>query len=98
MGQVRSLDRIERMGKRWRPTKGLIMHPDNSFGYKRVRLSLERKQWRVMVHVLVLLAFVGPRPEGYDANHIDGDKANNAVHNLEWVTRRENILHAFARV
>jgi hypothetical protein len=48
-----------------------------------------------MVHNLVLYAFVGPRPESFQTNHIDGNKTNNVLENLEWVTRRENILHAF---
>lgn len=45
-------------------------------------------------HVLVAELFISPRPEGMDINHIDGDKENNQVGNLEYVTHRYNINHA----
>lgn len=52
---------------------------------------------RYYVHALVAEAFLPPRPTPkHEINHIDGDKQNRAASNLEWCTRRENILHAFA--
>jgi len=49
------------------------------------------------VHRLVLQAF-NPilDPENYDVNHKDTNKQNNWLYNLEWMTRSENIIHAFA--
>lgn len=47
------------------------------------------------VHRVVYELFVGPIPKGYDINHIDGNKFNNNVCNLEAVTRSENQNHAF---
>jgi hypothetical protein len=43
------------------------------------------------IHVLVLEAFVGPRPEGHHGCHWDGDKSNNRLSNLRWATVKENI-------
>ena len=49
----------------------------------------DRKQQRA-VHDLVLTAFVGPRPEGLQARHLDGNKAHNQLSNLCWGTAQEN--------
>jgi hypothetical protein len=46
------------------------------------------------VHQLVLLAFVGPRPPGKVASHLDDDRTNNALSNLAYQTHRENMLDA----
>ncbi len=45
------------------------------------------------VHRLVLEAFCGVDPERSEVNHKDGDRRNNNLNNLEWVTRAENIRH-----
>lgn len=62
-------------------------------GYLLVALCKNGKQKSHHVHKLVIEAFVGPRPEGYDVNHIDEDKRNNSVKNLEYCTHRDNINH-----
>ena len=69
----------------------------NKAGYLVVSLYDKQTHMRrtVRVHRLVAEAFIA-NPEGKeDVNHIDGNKANNAVDNLEWATRSENILHRY---
>lgn len=55
----------------------------NYAGYHVVSLS-DRKQYRL--HVLILEAFVGPRPAGMQGCHKDNDKSNNTLENLRWDT------------
>lgn len=64
-------------------------------GYVGVKLKHESKVWkRVKVHVIVLRVFVGPRPDGLVINHIDGDKTNNSLENLEYCTQLANERHS----
>lgn len=65
--------------------------------YLYVGLNHKGKRWHTTVHILVAFAFLGPRPEGKEVNHKDGDKYNNCIDNLEYVTHQENQIHA-ARV
>lgn len=64
-------------------------------GYQAVVLSRENTKREFLVHRLVLMAFCGRPAQGIECNHVDGDKSNNNVKNLEWVTSSENKIHAF---
>ncbi len=66
----------------------------NTGGYPCVSLTMKPKNIFVTVHKLVAHEFIGKRPEGYQINHIDGNKINNCVENLEYVTPAQNIKHA----
>lgn len=46
------------------------------------------------LHVLVAEAFIGPRPDGLEVHHIDHDRMNPRVDNLEYVTHQENVALA----
>lgn len=65
-------------------------------GVVSVRISLNNKQKLATVHSLVAECFIGPRPEGLQIDHIDGNRANNHKDNLEYVTPKENIQRAWA--
>lgn len=64
-------------------------------GYKRITLSIDGKEERWSVHRLVALLFVPNSEQKPQVNHIDGNKENNDVSNLEWCTASENCRHAF---
>ena len=68
----------------------------DSKGYQRVCVTVKRVKRTLKIHREVAKAFI-PNPSDLpQVNHIDGDKNNNSVDNLEWVTNRENALHAIA--
>jgi hypothetical protein len=82
--QVSSLGRV--MGRRGKPLTQIV----NQFGYKTVSPYVGGKTLYRQAHRLVAQAFI-PNPDGLPlVNHIDGDRLNNVVSNLEWVTARQN--------
>lgn len=63
-------------------------------GYRRVIIYKNGKRKKFFVHRLVAMQYI-PNPENKpQVNHKDGNKLNNSVENLEWVTNKENIRHA----
>ena len=83
--EISTLGRVRRIGKR-NLTKG---HSDK-LGYVVVALPINNKRTNFRVHRLVAQAFI-PNPENKEqVDHIDGNRANNRVENLRWVTAEEN--------
>lgn len=66
----------------------------DKYGYYTVKLSVKRKVYYRTVHRLVAETFIPNPNELPQVNHIDGNKTNNSVDNLEWVTPRQNVTHA----
>lgn len=62
-------------------------------GYRQVTLWKYGEAKYPLVHTLVAAAFIGPCPDGYEVNHINGAKADNHLANIEYVTRSENHIH-----
>lgn len=96
LGSVRSLSRMTR--GRWdslKLSKGRYLKPYlMNTGYLRVDLSKKGVTTSFAIHRLVGKAFI-PLIEGKNhINHIDNNRANNHVSNLEWCTPKENTAHA----
>ncbi len=92
-GMVRSLDRISSNGKRVK-AKHLKLCA-KSDGYIVVGLYKNGRQKTSYVHKLVADAFIPRVGNKTEINHIDGNKKNNRVSNIEWSSRSENIKHAY---
>lgn len=63
----------------------------SSRGYHLICLWSNKKMKTCLVHRLVLLAFIGPCPQGMECRHLDGNKDNNNLDNLRWGTCDENV-------
>lgn len=84
---------ISNLGNVMRNKKQLKKIVDKN-GYVFVRLYKNGKQKHFSVHRLVAVAFI-PNPQNLpEVNHIDANKENNFVNNLEWCTHTENMVHA----
>lgn len=71
-----------------------VLKPSTRNGYRIIVLLNETNRKTVSVHREVLNNFIGIPRQDQECNHKDGNKKNNHVNNLEWVTRRENVHHA----
>ena len=97
MGRVKSLERTARCGLnggcyRTVPERILKLNKDSN-GYLQVNLCKDGKRKNCLVHGIVAQAFL-ENPMGYtEVNHIDEDKTNNCMDNLEWCSRSYNLTY-----
>lgn len=96
LGRVKSLPRQRKgRGKGFRTTPEKVLTPIRVGDYLGVQLcDLERVEKRY-VHRLVAQSFLENMEGKREVNHIDGNKHNNMVTNLEWCSHSENGIHAF---
>jgi hypothetical protein len=95
-GSIKSLSRIrtDKHGNKFR-IKEKILKPQIRNNYLFVRLSKDNIKKTFSVHRLVATHFI-PNPQNKPyVNHIDGNRHNNKVSNLEWVTSNENMQHSY---
>lgn len=94
--EVSNLGRVKSLSNS-KSRKEKILKQQIRNGYFSVDLSKKHeKTKKFFVHRLVAIAFI-PNPENKEqVNHLDADKLNNKLTNLQWATRKENIAHAIA--
>lgn len=89
--EVSDLGRIRSLKKRNKWLAGRIIKCfPNSDGYASVTMKSNSVNYRQPVHKLVLVAFIGPCPPGLQCRHLDGDRWNATLSNLEWNTYQVN--------
>jgi hypothetical protein len=99
-GRIKSVDMIlsykRHKNDLKRTRKGKILTPTKAKnGYLRVEMSINGEHKLNLVHRLIAQAFI-PNPKNYEQiNHIDGNKENNNVNNLEWCSCKMNMCHAW---
>ena len=94
-GRIRSLDRtVKYSNGQVHHLKGKVLRTPimQKTGYPFVKLSNHGKNQVRTVHSLVAETFIGPRPEGTEVCHNDGDRTNSHLDNLRYGTRSENEL------
>lgn len=95
-GRIKSLEKIDFMHRNnsYRTRKEKIMRNGISNGYKSVSLYKNKKPKTFTIHRLVLSSFIENKNNKREVNHIDGNKHNNNLENLEWCSSSENSIHA----
>lgn len=96
-GIVKSKDRMctDSLGRK-RFRKGVVLSPDIAQnGYYRITLAKDGKKKQCYLHRLIATHFIDNPKNLPQVNHIDGNKLNNSMDNLEWVTVQENTIHAY---
>lgn len=85
---------VSNMGHIRNSSKALLAPKINNSGYCKVRVGGSKQQY-ILVHRLVMLTWrPTPEAEYLTVDHLDHNKRNNALENLEWVTREENMRRA----
>lgn len=100
LGRVKSLSRFHKTDERYSSigytSKERILKPGtDGWGYLYVALSKDKKRKNKRIHRLVAETFIPNIKNLQQVNHIDGNKKNNKVDNLEWCTREYNMQEAF---
>lgn len=88
LGRVRSLPRQGSNGHWY--GGGYLKPGIGGGGYPYVNLCKNNAGRRLRIHVLIAAAFIGPRPDGYEIRHLDGNPANSVLVNLAYGTHSEN--------
>lgn len=92
--EVSNLGRVRRIMLYGKPVCRYLSHSISHSGYRRVMLSDGDRTRIYQVHRVVASAFILNPNNLPQINHKNGDKSDNRVENLEWVTAKENVAHS----
>lgn len=82
------------LGQAYSLKSGKFLKLNERGGYLALAMWLKDKQHKISVHRAVVTTFLGPIPEGMCVNHLDFNKHNNCLSNLEVISYSENTKHA----
>jgi len=88
--QISNLGRF----KSFKNNKEKILRPADAMGYEIIRLFKDKKIYTLKTHRLVAYHFIDNPENKPEVNHKNGNKKDNTIFNLEWMTRSENMKHA----
>ena len=98
IGRIRSVEKLitKSNGKTY-TRKSKILKSQPRMGYERIRISIMKKKYTLVVHREVAMVFIPNPTNKSQVNHINEIKNDNRVINLEWSTPSENVRHSFSR-
>lgn len=99
MGRIKSLPRLIESGMNYKSVRftkeSIIKTVDNGKGYLRCNIYKNGKMKTVKIHRLVAESFIGIDNPDFVVNHINGIKTDNRLSNIEVVTQKDNVKHAW---
>lgn len=94
--QASSMGRIKKSANKRNAERILTKFSVDRDGYYRCGVQKQDGTWTIQpVHRLVAKAFLANPLNKKNVNHINGDRTDNTLENLEWVTSKENVLHSY---
>lgn len=95
LGRVKSLSRIDARG--WNRKEKILKATKTKHGYLQLSLRKNKKERKYLIHRIVAESFLENKYNYSDVNHIDEDKTNNKLSNLEWCNRTYNCNYGTAQ-
>ena len=90
--KVSNLGNIKSLNYRRQKIEKILCLTMGKRGYLTITFGGKTKKKTLYAHGMVSRAFMGETPEGMVCDHIDGNRSNNNVNNLQYVTQRENVI------